>query len=992
MNGNIPENEEIWNVLGDDETRSVWQEAEIAFWPKWFSDHDTAKAELRDAFNRRTTDTRVELSKLTGERDQLAANKERLTRELLQTEQDLKRINDEAEKKADLLFRLESDYGKELSDEIANHNSGTEKMEIFFNEKLGRSADDHEYDHGSARVSRRPVPAVRYVDPEETEPEPETALSSEVEAMDGVEVTPLGSTPRPHGEVLAEVLDADDNVIGAVERVEPWNQWVEAILRYPVQRDVVIRRGRRFNEDHLASIYERSEGKGVKWLSCMIQATGRVQTRRCLSCDKNQGVFGSCIMVGGKLLHKCGNCEWNRQGCHGASMDFEPEPPREPPKPNPDPREPSRREINGPGPEIPDPDAEPEPLEPSSPLREPSRREIIDIEMQDADDRHPVLERHGAGSQSEVQESTAERARRVSEILSRPHDLRREVVTHTAPMTQTPRPAVDKLVGHPLARPTVIEPEPRPVSGWAAIRSSNSQSVLQAPAAATPPAEVAVTPRQVSSAFSGPSEKRKEYSGPLSAPSPSPFQPPHVGFAAANVPRAFTPVNPRSRPQSRQSSGHMATPTFDSAEPSPQPAEAEDDDGEPLEEITSKNLVLRDNGEVYTYPECMRGVPLVKIDENHPYWDPEWKDLKTEVKAQHDRWEQKLETHRQNADGQRPLTSIKYQIGRQINRGQTILEFLEMGTISPYQLLAKGYMHAAKGAQKGGITSYDTLFRMCESIAELSKFKLDITPVEWMRHRLWEISVKKGKDFNCAKILHDFYHDSKLTALRVKHGFKNIGRPSGMKKGRTSTGTNGKRKSSHDSETPDARVAVSLGEPLPTSPRHPPSPAPKRVYREPASESALIYGPPTDSFVTEDYSDTDSVYGTTAYKEEYRVAQIKHRRHASSTNSSQYWSWQPDRQAFEHHVVKSVGPVKWGFLDKPVDFHVNLEEIHEIVWDLQTLRVQIRVDPLCNSAVILEVDGKPRGDLMVLFKRERTMKRFMFFCRSQKVRLAKASP
>lgn len=965
----------------------MWEEAENAFWPGWFNNHDQVKTELKETFTRQTTDTRVELSKLTGERDQLAANKERLTRELLQIEQDLKRVNDEAERKAEQLFQIESDYGKELSDEIANHKSGTEKMEIFFTEKLGRSADERGYDHASVRVSRRTVP-VRYVDPEETEPEPETVLSSEPEAMDGVEeVMPQESTPRPHGEVLVEVLDADDNVIGSIERVEPWNQWVEAILRYPVQRPVVIRRGRRFNEDHLASIYERTEGKGVKWLSCMIQATGRVQTRRCLSCDKNQGVFGSCIMVGGKLLHKCGNCEWNRQGCHGASMDFEPEPPREPPKPNPDPREPSRREINGPGPEIPDPETEAERLEPSSPLREPSRRETRDVEMQDGDDRQQVLEPHAAGPESEVRESTAERARRLSEILSRPHDLRHEVVTHTVPTAQTARPAgsrVDKPMDRPLARPTVIEPEPRPVSGWAAIRSSNSQSVLQAPAAATPPAEVMATPRQVSSAYLGPSEKRKEYSGPLSAPSPSPFQAP-MGFTAANVPRAFTPVNSRSRPQSRQSSGHLATPNIDSAEPSPQPAEADDDD-EPLEEITSRNLVLRDNGEVYTYPECMRGVPLVKIDENHPYWDPEWKDLKTEVKAQHDRWEQKLETHRQNADNQKPLSSIKYQIGRQINRGQTILEFLEMGTISPYQLLAKGYMHAAKGAQKGGITSYDTLFRMCESIAELSKFKLDITPVEWMRHRLWEISVKKGKEFNCAKILHDFYHDPKLTALRVKHGFKNIGRPSGMKKGRSSA--NGKRKGSHDSETPDARVALSLGEPLPTSPRHAPSPAPKRPYRG----SAVIYGPPTDSFVTHDYSDTDSVFGTTAYREEYRVAQIKHRRHASSTNSSQYWSWQPDRKAFEHQVVKSVDPVKWGFIDKPVDFHVNLEEIHEIVWNLQILRIQIRVDALCKSAVILEVDGKPRGDLMVSFKRERTMKRFMFFCRGKKVNLVKASP
>jgi hypothetical protein len=193
----------------------------------------------------------------------------------------------------------------------------------------------------------------------------------------------------------------------------------------------------------------------------------------------------------------------------------------------------------------------------------------------------------------------------------------------------------------------------------------------------------------------------------------------------------------------------------------------------PEEEITRENMVLKHDGEVYTYPECVEGVPLVKIDENHPYWEPNWQNVKSLIEPQLARWREKhlaaIEAGQKHEKGGSP----KYHMGRQVNRGIKILEFHETGPISPYQLLGKKYIQSGKGS----ITTYDTLFRLSETISELENFNLDISPVEWMRQRLHELMQAHGVNFNLPKIIQDFYRDSKIVNLRFKHGFKNIGRP-----------------------------------------------------------------------------------------------------------------------------------------------------------------------------------------------------------------------
>lgn len=944
-NGDALNNEEIWDVLPVQEQRSIWRETEQAFWPRWRKSHEEWLAQHEQKVNRQTTELRIELSKLTGARDHLAETHKRLTHELLKVEQDLKRVNDDADAKSNQLVLLDQEQREELAEHIANHDSHSQKMRLFFSEKLGTPIEDDEVTISVASEPADAIDAMEGVEPT-TQPSPEPMAEPQA-----------GSTPPPRGEQLVDVIDADGRLIGSVERIDPWNQWIEAILKYPILRKVEIRRGRRFNEDHLASIYDRSEGKGVKWLSCLIQATGRIQSRRCQSCEKHQGAFEKCVIVGGRLLHKCGNCEWNRQGCHGASGEGieEPEPTALP------------ASVEGVG------ESETENVEQGRRELETAERLKLDrlgheqpVEIPEATPISQQQQPNGEKPQEVQQHKEQEKSHEA------PPEKQREEPQETRP---DPQPEIQPRL--------VVEAETVARSAWTPIRDNGWRPVLQAPTGITP----STGPTRPSMGLSLPglssNQQRKEYGGRLVAPSThESTYPGPTGFTAANTTGSFTPANSRSRPPSRQSSREeFLTPTAGSIEPSPQPT-FEDN----LEEITSENLIVRNNGEVYTFPECMEGVPLVKVGPGHPYWESDWKDLPPFVEAARTRWAAKLKEIRAD-DSQKQNGPMKYQIGRQLNRGSTIMEFLESGPISPYQLLSKKYMHAAKG----GITSYDTLFRLCETTAELSKFKLDVPPIDWIRHRLWELSLSQGKDFNVARVVHDFYHDPKLKALRTKHGFKNIGRPSGgmRKPARLSTATNGdtptnprKRKGSQVSDTPPSETRVSLGEPLPASPGDISLQLPKR--QRPIFTEAM------DIFATDQFSDTDSVSGSRIFSEEFRLYQVKHRMHASSYKSSQYWVWQPHRRQLTHQVLKSTRPTEWGPFMKPLDFSFNLDEVTEITWNLQTLRIHIKVNSASKDALILRgVDDMPRGDILAWFKRERTMKRFLALCRTEKVSLVR---
>ncbi|KAJ3455139.1 hypothetical protein MRS44_013739 [Fusarium solani] len=993
-------------ALPVEEHKSVWDKTERNFWTNLRRQREAENNMVEQEFQQSTTELRIKLRELTGQRSQLSESQARLARELAKVEAELARVTEECEVKTDRLKRIEQDYHESRQARIETQQKIWKTMRRFFKEKRGEDPDVEDSEDPDMEALGLPQELPELSNVSGNVPRREVADDSiqvrtdqsatHGESMEGVEHhDDENVADKPASDVMVDVVDADGNVIGPVERIEPWNQWVEEIQELEIRRPVKIRRGRRFNDSHLASIYERTEAKGVKWLSCMIQATGEIQSKRCWSCNKNQGAFDDCIIVGGDLFQRCGNCEWNRQRCHGASGDTidilasrersrqqrEARGSHTSPEPEP---EPPRLEIQ------PRPEPAPEP----QPEQAPRIEEPVCVSS-----RHP-------SPQPAHQLVPSPAPERVPEP-----DYRRAYEPPPAPVSRPaplPRPdlAPERMV-EAMVAPSQSQPRPQP-------RPEVPRSAL--PSHVPQPTRPGIL--QPTTEFDTPME---DTSAPNSArPARKPEQMPIL--QEYRVTPGFTPANVRSRPPSAERA-ERPTPASMPIEPSPQPTESPSE--EPLEEITRDNLVLRHNGEVYTYPECVEGVPLVKINENHPYWEPNWPNVRTLIEPQLARWREKHQAAIDAGPKQEKGGSSKYQIGQLVNRGVKILEFHEQGPVSPYQLLSKKYIQSGKG----GITSYDALFRLSETMSELEKFKLDIQPIEWMRQRLHELILAEGASFNLPRTIHDFYHDPKLTALRYKHGFKNIGRPSGLK-ARQSQGSPSdtpkrlkKRKSVHSVASTPRETSFIEQSPLAAHvPRGPDSPFNTDLHKRPKFLSPAS-GPVHDEFHIDAWSDTDShsdhpirpaasvcrsddncrsvglrsedglsdglsdgrsvshTGGGEITKYDWRLYQVKNRLFTSSTAVTQYWTWIEQAGCFQHQVLKNVSPASWGLFKDHIDFHVNLDEIEEVMWNIEALRIHIIMRKV--NVTMDKSDGAPRGDVMASFKRDRTMRRFLFFCREK---------
>ncbi|KAM3565372.1 hypothetical protein ARSEF4850_001408 [Beauveria asiatica] len=341
-------------------------------------------------------------------------------------------------------------------------------------------------------------------------------------------------------------------------------------------------------------------------------------------------------------------------------------------------------------------------------------------------------------------------------------------------------------------------------------------------------------------------------------------------------------------------------------------------------------------------------------------------------------WGEKYQAAEEASRRGEAVASVKYQYGRQVNRGNLILKFLEQGTISPYQLLRKRYMAVGKGS----ITSYDTLFRLCETIESLAKYKTDVDPVDWLRQRLHELIEAQGTGFNFSKTIHDFYNDPKLQALRQKSGFKSIGRPSGIKMPRRRAGSaneapsahrSRKRKSPHSYDAPSA-PADSVGEPRTVD---------TDADRGPNQKRQKAVARVLDSLETGEVSDVDSWSGAPIAEYDFGIYQIKTRLFISSGNVTQYWVWVPENSMFEHQVLVETNPVVWGVHREPIDFSLRLKDVVKVSWNLRALRVYV----VMSDRQTCSKNDKPRGDIMVAFKRENTLRRFVTFCRREEIEL-----
>ncbi|ORY63474.1 uncharacterized protein BCR38DRAFT_410390 [Pseudomassariella vexata] len=457
----------------------------------------------------------------------------------------------------------------------------------------------------------------------------------------------------------------------------------------------------------------------------------------------------------------------------------------------------------------------------------------------------------------------------------------------------------------------------------------------------------------------------------------------------ANASPAAKQETPASESKGRSPSGRKSLPA---ARSHTQSVEAS---GPPDEtEINHETLILKHNGQFYTEPPIMYGVPLERIDPKHPYWDPEWQPLEEYIQPQLDKWKEKHEALRRDPNAVRHTVFLA---NRQVNRGQAVLDYLKEGEFHPYQYVGKEMMQKFYKT----FINYDTMFRLVNVHEELKKFDLDVTPLEWLRHRMHEVSVAQGDKFSLSKYTHDLYHDARLKALREKHGFGNIGRPSGYKVGEKNPdkAKKPKRESSGTASRRKARRSigqVDVDEPSVmmdgAQPQLPPQPADverlepvtprqtKKQRLEVAPLPEIKPEPEVDYLEYDGYTSTDSFSAGRIMHLDWRVYQIKTRTLTTSTEVTQYWTWKPDKSMFEHQVLRDVFPkVTWGYYQKPINFDLRLDEV-----------IEIQYAPESQKVLVLIKDGK-RGNILAHFKRERTKKRFLSFAKKKNVHLVKQS-
>ncbi|KAK1751497.1 hypothetical protein QBC47DRAFT_307999 [Echria macrotheca] len=427
------------------------------------------------------------------------------------------------------------------------------------------------------------------------------------------------------------------------------------------------------------------------------------------------------------------------------------------------------------------------------------------------------------------------------------------------------------------------------------------------------------------------------------------------------------------------------------------PAPEADDSEAALPEITKATLTLRDNGVIFTDPPCMRGVPLAKISPEHEYWDKSWEPIEPIVEANLQKWKDKYESHVAAGASQ----SSKFLANRQINRGNSILKFLEEGEFHPYQLFGKEYVTRF-------LTGYDTLFRMVQTLEELGKFYIDVAPSQWLRQRLVEICEEQGTAFVLSRTVHGLYHDKKLIALRAKSGFGNIGRPSGYKFDKPGGSAKKSGKGSKRKEVPEAQQPA---QPSPQQQQPPPqsgpgsrssqrrnraSPEPKAAEQTtPAREAKkqrLTSLPAREDLEYEGYTSSDSYSNDHVMPVDWRIYQVKTRDHSSSCDVTQYWHWVDkadgggsEGDMFEHQVLRDMKNrrVLWGVYKEPINFHLRLSELTSVTYAPGTQKVVIGTRPIRTV--------KHRGDVMAYFKRERTKRRFLEFMQNKGVKLIRTN-
>ncbi|KAL1875746.1 hypothetical protein VTK73DRAFT_9867 [Phialemonium thermophilum] len=316
--------------VADKDSAALWDEIEAKYWRSIQAVRAREDREYKEAYQAKAQPVTIELTELYLERHRLEDQLKAVNERCREAESRLTELENENEKYEQYVTKQRALDDEEKRSWFETYRAGEcpqpsrESDESTAADELVDRQEDSSVELSSPPSSAAISPPESEVEAPEQHKDPETQATGP-QAIGGpncptdIDKTPAEPETRdtPTG---IEICDADGRTIGELQRLNRDNPRIDKICRFPPKRRVQVRPGRSFTAEHLKDVHSPADNRLSKWFSCYIQAAGQVQAQPCQFCTKGSGPFSECVIIGGEFP-RCSNCEWGRQGCHGASVE-----------------------------------------------------------------------------------------------------------------------------------------------------------------------------------------------------------------------------------------------------------------------------------------------------------------------------------------------------------------------------------------------------------------------------------------------------------------------------------------------------------------------------------------------------------------------------------------------------------------------------------------------------------------------------------------------
>ncbi|KAJ6790428.1 hypothetical protein PWT90_07469 [Aphanocladium album] len=277
----------------------AWNITEDGFWRENDTRRQAECAEFSQRWRERKQSAIAFIHKLESEARQLHVEEYQLEKQLMVVHSQAALVNELQSNEKHRLDGMDLQQNREEQELLKNHERTEFQMQNWFRHYRNNNGVQERQCNVLELIDKRPA---------ERQRQPPKLPSLATLGLSGQQPT--------YENQIVHITDAGYTKWDKLQYPSVSNERTTAISARAV-RQVIIFQVLDCFEDIRPKIYNFDDGKATCWIACMIQATGIVQMNKCQACHTGENPFGDCIVVGGHLFPKCGNCEWNGLNCCG---------------------------------------------------------------------------------------------------------------------------------------------------------------------------------------------------------------------------------------------------------------------------------------------------------------------------------------------------------------------------------------------------------------------------------------------------------------------------------------------------------------------------------------------------------------------------------------------------------------------------------------------------------------------------------------------------